>query len=111
MAAQEIGVLVDKLADKFGVAVEKLQPLAEEVVRQYVVRSWLCAFSVFGGCVILMICGIWFWRAACATKMEDDRVQTVCLSALMVAASLICFCIGIEYVCHAVAPLPSILGL
>lgn len=39
MNANDVNQVVDKLAEKVGLAADKVQPIAEEVVRQYTVRA------------------------------------------------------------------------
>ena len=57
MDANEVGQVIDKLAEKLGVAVEKLTPLAEEYVRQIVMTGW--AYLVIA--VVCLILGVISW--------------------------------------------------
>ena len=124
MNAVDVSAVVDKLAEKLGVAVEQVQPLAEEVVRQYVVREW--AFAI--GCAILWIALLGLCAIAAQTGLRNghkeaardanytsDETSWYILAAASGIVALIAtaICAGhvVYFVSHALAPLPSLLGL
>jgi len=113
---------VDKLAEKIGLAAEKLQPLAEETLRQFQMRAglWftitgLAAFLCFSGltyCVWLGVRGS--GRDECGCRLHPDGPDDDVL--VFAAASLFVFGgvtagIALINLGHYLAPLPSMLGL
>ena len=95
--------IIEKLAEKIGVAVEALQPVAEEVVRQYVLKSWTyCGLGVF-----LILAAVGLFGLAC--RLEDDLfvVPVFLGAAAFVTGGIV---VGVN-LGRAIAPYPSLLGL
>lgn len=97
------GSLLDKLAEKLGVAVEALRPLAETVVREYVLMH-----IFWGGALLLAaaasVAGIrWSLRIPTAV-MDDDNPARVLLPLLLGLAALVFFLVGMMSVAQALAP-------
>jgi len=53
--AAQINEVIDKVADKIGVAADQVQPLAETVVREYALEQWTHAWFNLGACVLLVL--------------------------------------------------------
>lgn len=114
----KLNEVIDNLADKLGVATSKLQPLAKEGFDQYVLRETIEAgicFFLFA--VFVVFCFIGFKTAKNAPPVDNDLdingllvfgVVTLILSFIGVCITL---GLGITSLSHAVAPLPSLLGL
>lgn len=121
MNGVDVGQIVDKLADKLGVAVDKIQPLAEETVRQIVLRSWIWAgiafLSVLGG-IILFIATFKLWTKLANKYSEEhsrweeaDAMQIVLRLILSVAMSTVGIVEFANNIGSALAPIPTILGI
>jgi len=119
MTTPNIETVIDKLAQKIGVAADKLQPLGEEVVRQVAERGRLhaCAGAfllVLGVCCALR--GLCFLGRVLPGKLDE---REVCISiAGMVSLGILSFLlagVGQHYLSMGleawIAPLPTILGL
>jgi len=102
------------LAEKAGMTVEKMRPLTEAVLRQYIFRAWagagiagMCCFVCLG----LTVWGLWklhtYKRNVGLPAVE--RLQMLCVVAGMGMAGLLLAVI--IHMFHALAPLPSMLGL
>lgn len=110
-------VVIDKMAEKIGIAVEKLQPLAEETIRQYIARE--TAFAICGGIAVLFGLFLGLVCIKSAIKVGEDLsskgdkyIPLVVISGI---ASLIFVIVGmvegIAGLGNALAPLPGLLGL
>ena len=126
MEAEQMGKVVNAVAEKVGLAVEKIQPLAEEVVRQYQMRE-ACLAVVFGvlflGGVFALIKYVAWAKRAIAVEEEEEKAKgkevelgvygvALLLGVLIfVATCLPAAILGTKAVLRAVAPLPSLLGL
>ena len=110
--------LVDNLADKLGVATEKLQPLAKEGLDQYIMRETMFTIALFA-VALISILGIYFGfhiaKNAPQTENCGDVSGILVFGVAMCVISIIGFGVGlINGLCHlgnALAPLPSLLGL
>ena len=115
MNANEVGQIVDKLAEKMGVAVEKIQPLAEEIVRQYQARA--LAQVVICGLIACALCvvGAALLRKGNAYQEKHGGDNGAFDLFVAATASFVVACVpvgsAIASVMHYIAPLPSILGL
>ena len=106
---------VDKLAEKLGVAVEKLQPLAEETIRQYVARE--TAYAIIGG--FFAFVGFFFLFCACPyfvkkvteTKEEAYGSLAVGCGIFGVVGIIGGLVEGISALGNVLAPIPGLLGL
>lgn len=109
----ELSEVVDKLAEKIGVAGTKLQPIAEECLKQYGDRALLWAVASLGlvfvvGVVVIAL----MFRTRQIEYDDDDRhlVQALIIfgGTALWAGLLMAAVVNLG---HAIAPLPSILGL
>jgi heme/copper-type cytochrome/quinol oxidase subunit 2 len=119
MNTNEIGYVVDKLTAVLGAGVAKAQPVAEEVLRQYVQGQWLfCALagSIAVLVAILLVCVL----IACYKKVANARQYTdtdgyVMLAILAVVilggAAAVLISLTVDAAVRAVAPLPSMLHM
>lgn len=105
MDATQLTDVVDKLAEKVGVATVKIQPVAEEVLKQYVRREW--ATMLIGLAIALL--GLWCKTFSEIKADEDERAFVYGIFAVVLL--LIGAAVGIEALLHLIAPLPAILGL
>ena len=113
--------VIDKLAEKFGVAVDKVQPMAEEVLRQYVMRASVEAVMCFVFVASLIVYGSWAAKKARSLPYVDVGKShpevcgtAICLGISVVISFVLIFIlagVGTQAIMRAVAPLPSILGL
>ena len=110
---ENVTVLVDKLSEKLGLAAEKIQPIAEEVLRQYRIEHIL--FTIIG--VIILLVGIGtgllLIKKGKASEDEGSDGTGLCIVGGMtiffgLLVGLPVFVNGL--VCY-VAPLPNMLGL
>jgi len=107
--------VIDMLAEKVGVAAEKLMPVAEELLVQVSARGLVLAIACAAACVVACCLTVMLWRRCFrhAARHADDGggVGYGFAAMVMTAITVVAFvhmCMGmIEYV----APLPSILGL
>ena len=106
--------VIDMLAEKVGVAAEKLMPVAEELLVQVSARGLVLAIACAAACVVACCLTVMLWRRCFrhAARHADDGggVGYGFAAMVMTAITVVAFvhmCMGmIEYV----APLPSILG-
>ena len=112
MNEEMIGSITDKLSKEIGIAVEQLQPLAEEVVRQYASREYMFA-GCFAASATIAVCVAVIGVVVSIKRQEDEEVSMAlavgAVFALIVAA--ICFAVGASHLANAIAPLPSLMGL
>ena len=114
MNGSEMTEVVDRLAEKVGVAVDKLAPFAEEVVRQYQFRSFVLAGVGLFGCAIVACAGVLLIRRGVMQREREnyDAASTlsnsgiVCCIAAVIGLGLAAVKLG-----DALAPLPALLGL
>jgi len=120
-AAEQVNTVIDKLAEKLGIAVEQVKPLAETVIREYQLQSIAGAVA----CGILVVIGLltlrWFahsirkvlkeapegfGRNEDATSMgQDVRIfLSVVGSIVMVIFSFACSWWIVRFVRQACAP-------
>lgn len=64
--------VVNTLADRLGIAVEKLVPVAETLVREVVVRNWAHAGLFLVAFVIVSCLGLYCYRSGRALKWDFD---------------------------------------
>lgn len=114
MESGDMGLIVDKLAEKIGVAAEKLAPIAEEALRQYVVRESI--YAIMGGVAVLIGIGLLTicWKSAKEHMVNDEELY---FGAGMVSGiggilfSTIGFVEGVTGLVNAIAPIPGLLGV
>lgn len=115
MDPNSVNQIVNNLADKIGVAVEKMQPLAEEVVRQYTARCGTMFFATLF-CALLSA----LMLSACLIHLRrcDDRCQVDGLEVASCAGMLVFGVLSFGFIMSALAylsawvsPIPSLLGL
>lgn len=106
--------VVDKIAERLGMAVQEIQPLAEEVVRQYQVRALV--FSVGAGIATLFF--LWVHLHADKRLKEDIKLQGGTsdspwgvVSIMAMIPICLFFYAAVIHLGKYLAPLPSLLGL
>ena len=118
MTGTELESVVDKLADKLGVAVNQLEPIAQEVLDQYIARAtvftivWAVFLVVFSIAINYSIKRIFKEKKKDYKEKDDDIivaffcVSSIC-SIMILVSTIQVFC----YASQVFAPLASILGL
>ena len=112
MTGTDLSAVVDKLAEKLNVAVDRLHPVAQEVLEQYVVRQWFGAYCCLGAA--LLLAGVFLLFLRSALKYEpgtDSFALRFAVGAASLVLALLLTPIGLSNMCRAIAPLPPILGL
>ena len=113
MDAEQVGKVIDKIAEKAGVAVEAIQPLAEEIVREVQVRG-IC-WVVIG--VVLCISAVAIWAKGIAPKLPGlwDRREPPMLEIFGVSVAIVSFVGGVMAIIRGIeayaAPTLVLLGL
>ncbi len=109
MSGTEIEQVVDALAEKMGMAADKLQPLAWEVLRQYQMREMVCAIACGAICVALGSFILRVWRRC---EFTDEGPNKATIMVVIAACGMIPALVqGIIAIIHYIAPLPSMLGM
>ena len=113
MTVPDINQVVDKLAEKIGVAAEKLLPIATETIRQVSLRGYTVAVCLavlslvtLSGCVLCAHLHIKM-RTEPHSCYEGGWLAVTILSGI---ATLALLCTAIVFLAQGVAPLPSLLG-
>ena len=132
MNKEDVNGVIDKIAEKLGVAADKVKPLAEEVVKQYSAeqRIWarhhgvrLVADVLIGGVLLWFLCASPFARAVGfrISLLEGDiAAGRICMCILQVSAVIVVACVALcsfmdnwtwhcRHKSHAANPLPSLL--
>lgn len=118
MDATQINEVVDKLAEKIGVAADALKPIALETVRQVQLRG-----LVFAGitvlCTVVMVASLLrLTRQAVAIPLRDTgydpnggrTAAIVATTAGVLVATLIGFIVTAVFLGQYIAPIPYLLG-
>lgn len=113
-AASQVNQVVNNLAEKLGVAAESLQPLAETIVHEYVMRCWMEFLAYVIGIVVLNV-SAWAADRFIMIRFKDESepvlhpfcAATVRIGSLM--ASIPLFAHGALAIIRAVSPHYSIL--
>lgn len=114
MEPNVVNQVVDKLAEKIGIAAEKLAPVAEEAIRQVshlgianTILGFLCL------CATAILCRT-AWRSCKCVDRHSEAECAVGLGAICAIAAMVLCCIGIVTVniglSQWLAPLPHLLG-
>jgi len=110
MDAGQLDAIVARLAEKIDVAADGLMPLASEVVRQYVAAQWLYATCAGVGAVLCLCVAasgfVWAYR----TK-ADDLVGPAVVATTASVGMIVLFVASVQCAGHAIAPLPTLLGM
>jgi hypothetical protein len=108
MTTNEIGTVIGMVCDKVGLAVNQVQPLAEEVVRQYQARAmaWLIVCStVIVTAVIVLRVSVRKISVAKEPEVADILAAIFAGTALLIASVAFCANIGDYF-----APLCGLIG-
>ncbi|MEK6879363.1 MAG: hypothetical protein AABY22_07145, partial [Nanoarchaeota archaeon] len=98
--------IVDKIAEKLNVATDKIQPIAEETLRQYQVREFFYANCGFGFATFLLIISIIIFILGFRTPDKDSCSIAIIPLIIM----FICLIFAINAYGRYLAPIPSIFG-
>jgi hypothetical protein len=79
--------VIDKIAEKLGVAVDKIQPLAEEYVRQVQMVGWVYIFAA-AFCFILSVT-IFIVALRTYAKGREERWKDEAVCAVAIIASIV----------------------
>lgn len=114
-----VNQVVDKLAEKIGIAADKLAPVATEAIRQVsALGSWYCLMASVCA-VVVLICAGQIQRAAAAYYEEHGPAygkDALCAARVSVCVfiGLLLFFVGIRLVAEGlprwIAPLAYLLG-
>lgn len=125
MNAQDAEKIVDKLAEKIGVAVDKLQPVAEETIRQVQVQGLLRAgFGLLSAILVgVFVCwsfrtlGHWEKKLDETNRNDRETMEWIFVGRLvtLILATLCwsgCVFVGMYWGLSAYfAPIPTLFGL
>lgn len=108
MQADQINEVVDKLSEKIGVAVGSLEPLAEEIVSEVVVRgavgATLAGVAWVATLVGLVVLGRHL-RRTWGTEIGDGEAGLLGGAGLFLLVALVVSSVGVTQCCsQAVAP-------
>ena len=104
--AEKLSEAVKVMAEKLGVAVEKLYPI---LIRQAYVEGYISLAWVIFGILGIMICGYLFWKSfkslTTDNNVNDDdaRVFVLSISAFIVIVSIAAVIINIGNAIRALA--------
>ncbi len=110
MEAGQVGEIVDKLAEKIGVAADSLVPVAEEAMRQVVARGMLYIGMGCGLLIVTCVVGMYLWRLASGLKDVTDRPFAKGLIALCGTLFMGAWvAMVIDGLCDVIAPMLTLL--
>ena len=110
MNTNEVAFIVDKIAEKLNVAVDKVQPVAEETIRQYVLREQFYGYCLAGYALIFLFILIGGLISERFLK-EDRRGIGYIISIFAFIVMLMFIEVVIGHFANAIAPLPSLFKL
>ena len=115
MDTNSVNQIIDKLAEKLGIAVEKVTPLAEEYIRQIQTKGMICV--IFGVTLLLLALVLWgidiyhIKRGGKENWGDEGRITTVILLSIAnVAITLSVIFILFHGLVMIFAPYTRILG-
>jgi len=110
MTGDEMEKVIDKIAEKAGVAVEKIQPIAEEVVRQVQDRALFlgCGCAVIAFIFLLFIVLSFVFCRDKDGGIPDNIAPAIAIMGLFFA--IFCIATMVNFSDY-IAPLASILGV
>ena len=115
MTGTEMNGLVDKLADKLDVAVDKVLPVAQEALDQFVARETMFGIGCFFAALLCVVGFYVGWRVYSRkeeSRWGDDNKMfggmTMMVSGLV--AGLFCG-LGLGHIGNALAPLAALVGI
>lgn len=73
MDANDVNQVVDKVAEKLGMAVEKVAPLCEQVIREFQMVSIMQAVGCFLMAAAVLVAGRQLSRWCARERNEDDN--------------------------------------
>ena len=113
MEPSDVNVIVDNLANKIGVAAEKMQPIAEEMVQEVVRSNMVFVYSCVAVFLVALLlswthCYICF---RCAKKTSDEDTQTawevggvIPAAIVMLIATIACSVNAVTHLADALKP-------
>lgn len=109
MQAEQINAVVDKLADKIGVAVGSMEPLAAEIVQEVVAKNLMgagvCLAVIITAAVAARIAAKWAARVITGDDEKESRDFGMSAPWVVCAiVSLICTVNIVGYLGLALAP-------
>ena len=113
MTTNELGFVIETIADKIGSSAQALQPIAAEVIRQYRLESLVGAIFLGSVSIITVIMGGWAMIAARRRRDKDgdpDPALVFLAIAMWIASGILVFS-GFTDLFKYLAPLPHLLGL
>jgi hypothetical protein len=94
---------IDKIAQKLGVAADRLQPLGEKIIREYVLASWIGAISCTCTTIALLFLLRWCWVAG--HRAEFNSKDGFALMGIITGIAALVFAgIAIAYYTEIAAP-------
>mgnify|MGYP001569841966 CR=1 FL=1 len=106
MNTNEVAFIVDKIAEKLSVATDKIQPIAEETLRQYQTRELLYAQSSFTISLLFFLIAIIIFILGLNSTDKDNALISIVPLVLFIGS----FVIAVTFYGHYLAPIPSIFG-
>lgn len=112
----EMDKVIDKLAEKLGVAVDQLRPLGEQAIHEYVIRSRMYAGGCFLMGVACLLMTIIIFRHAILLRRKrpndyyDESTGWFIGAAMATIPTLLLIGVGLGYLADSFAPLIGLLG-
>ena len=111
MNVEDLELVVDKVAEKIGVAASALQPVVEQLVTQIQIRYFMFAGGSFLFGLLFLGCIIYLYRWTPGDEPRslfdsEGRIMGILLSFGCLLGSLLAFVINLSM---ALTPLPSLL--
>jgi len=114
MTGIELEGVVDKLADKLGVAVNELKPVAQEVLDQYIMRAKVCsiiwAILLAGSIICVTVITKFVLKKWDGFGEGEECLSCICLVCIAIFIIIAILMVS-SNINEMVAPLPSILDL
>jgi small-conductance mechanosensitive channel len=112
--ASQINEVIDKLAEKAGVAAEQMRPLVETVVQEFTARSWVLGIGMLALSLLMAVVAVRCSMSAWKTYKEDSSrefgIGAPLLAAVFAAIGTVGFCCGgMGYIADALSPHYSLL--
>ena len=111
MTGNDMSQVVDKVAEKIGVAADKLALITKATVEQVALRGEV--FCLFLGGLAIILLGLTTLFAKRAFAVRDDEGRRTAFIGLSIVSGVLVFgfaCAAFVHLGHWLAPIPTLLG-